>query len=303
MVASFSGSTMKQYNSVFKQWGSFCIEKNKDPFDVSVTSVIQFLTLKYNDGASYGTINTMRSALSALSGTDVGKNSMICRFMAGIFKLRPSFPRYQTTWDVNKVLTTLESWFPLSDLNFKDLTLKTVMLLALTTAHRAQTFASVKLSDIHETVSGITITITEIIKTSAPGKEQPLLVLPYFSPNPSLCVASHIKEYIRRSEEFRNQAKKLFISFKKPYVEICSQTISRWLKTTLSKSGIDISIFKGHSTRHASTSSALSSGVNIETIRKTAGWTKDSEVFAKFYNRLVVKDGCQFAISILNKRR
>ena len=166
---------MKQYNSVFKHWWKFCEERQVDPLTITKNLMLDFLTVKFNEGASYGTINTIRSALSELSGSDLGKNPLICRFMTGVYKLRPTFPRYQERWDVGQVLSTLESWFPLSDLSLQDLTLKTIILVALTSAHRAQTFASIKLSDIHGSDSGVKITITEIIKTSAPGKKQPLV--------------------------------------------------------------------------------------------------------------------------------
>ena len=72
------------------------------------------------------------------------------------------------------------------------------------------------------------------------------------------------------------------------------------MKETLNKSGLDTIIFSTHSTRHASTSAAQRLGVDIEVIRKTAGWTKSSETFAKFYNRDIVSDQEQFALPILN---
>ena len=38
------------------------------------------------------------------------------------------------------------------------------------------------------------------------------------------------------------------------------------------------------------TSSALLKGVDLSTIRRTAGWSKNSEIFAKFYNRPIIKE-------------
>ncbi|XP_060804898.1 uncharacterized protein LOC132902730 [Amyelois transitella] len=46
---------------------------------------------------------------------------------------------------------------------------------------------------------------------------------------------------------------------------------ARWIKTVLSESGVDASVFKAHSTRHAATSAAGAAGVSVETIRKAAG--------------------------------
>ena len=89
--------------------------------------------------------------------------------------------------------------------------------------------------------------------------------------------------------------------YKTPYKSVTSQTISRWIKNIFKASGIDCSIFSGHSTRHSSTSAALRAGINIETIRKTAGWTSSSQTFANFYN-LPIVDKSAFARAIINNR-
>ena len=64
---------------------------------------------------------------------------------------------------------------------------------------------------------------------------------------------------------------------------------------------VDTSVFTAHSTRHASTSAAKRRGVDLDLIRKTAGWTKNSQTFARFYNREIVSDNRQFALSILQE--
>ena len=64
------------------------------------------------------------------------------------------------------------------------------MLLALSTGHRLQTFSLLKRSNIIKTRSGIAIKVPDLIKTSGPGKPQPLLELPYLKEKPNICVAS-----------------------------------------------------------------------------------------------------------------
>lgn len=44
-------------------------------------------------------------------------------------------------------------------------------------------------------------------------------------------------------------------------------------------------IFSAHSTRHAATSAAYVKGISLETIRRTAGWSQGSQMFARVYNR------------------
>lgn len=101
------------------------------------------------------------------------------------------------------------------------------------------------------------------------------------------------------TKPLRGKENRLFITTKKPFKPICSQTISHWLKKTLEKSGVDITIFIAHSTRHAATSGAFAKGVNIDIIRKTAGWSRESQMFAKAYNRPIIRDKQEFARAIL----
>ena len=138
-----------------------------------------------------------------------------------------------------------------------------------------------------------------MIKTSGVGREQPLLQLPRLTDRSELCVVSALETYINRTENVRGEIDTLFLSLNKPRRGIYSETISRWLKKCLCLSGIDTDIFSGHSTRHAASSKADKLGVDTDTIRRTTGWSRRSEVFARFYNRPIVSDGFDFARNVL----
>ncbi|CAD6216738.1 GSCOCG00011356001-RA-CDS, partial [Cotesia congregata] len=135
------------------------------------------------------TLNSARAALSLISSEDVTNNQLISRFIKGSSKIRPSLPKYESTRDVNPVLKKLAAWFPLEDLTLKELTNKLVVLLALGTAHRSQTLALIKISNIIVLESKIEILIPDRIKTSRPGAPQPVLKLPFFHDRPELCIA------------------------------------------------------------------------------------------------------------------
>ena len=55
--------------------------------------------------------------------------------------------------------------------------------------------------------------ITQLVKQSAPGKAQPVLVIPRFLSDEGLCVATVLDEYIKRTEALRGSEKQLFIRF------------------------------------------------------------------------------------------
>ena len=64
-------------------------------------------------------------------------------------------------------------------------------------------------------------------------------------------------------------------------------TVSLWLKKFLRLSGIDTSIFTGHSTRTASASKAKQVGLNLPEIFKRGQWTNNT-TFETFYNKPIV---------------
>lgn len=91
MMSSWRSKTRTQYNIYFQRYAAFC-DKNLDPLNQSKKTVVRFLTDMFHEGYGYSSLNTARSAILCLSG--VGSFPMVCRFMRGVFKLRPTRPRY-----------------------------------------------------------------------------------------------------------------------------------------------------------------------------------------------------------------
>ena len=59
--------------------------------------------------------------------------------MKGVFRVRPSVPRYNYTWDVNLGLEYLKLYYPEEFVPLSRLTLNVTRLLALCTVQRDQT--------------------------------------------------------------------------------------------------------------------------------------------------------------------
>ncbi|RVE41599.1 hypothetical protein evm_013747 [Chilo suppressalis] len=288
ILASLSKKTSRQYEHSLSQWIIFCKNDNVDPLSSTVPTVISFLTQKFNEGLSYSSLNSMRSAISLILGSQLGSDERITRFFRGIYKLRPKTPRYEDIWDPDIVLNYLSDLFPNDSLSLSILSKKFVTLLALVTAHRVQTISLICITDISINDDYINIRIPATIKTTAPSRLQPKLVLPFFRENANICPATILLDYLNKTENIRQGCKQLILTIKKPHHAASATTISRWIKETLSDSGIDVNKYATHSTRHASTSKASEGGVNIEVIRKVAGWTANSSTFARFYKRPII---------------
>ena len=245
--------------------------------------MLEFLTELYGLGLQYSALNTARSALSCVlyqGRSTIGTDPLITRFMKGVFQTRPVKCKYKSVWDVNIVLSFIEKLGDNSGLSLKNLTLKLAMLVALTSAQRCQSVHNLNLENMNVIGEKYVFSLGQI-KQTRPNAHSFFMELMPYRDNPSLCVVLTLKEYLARTEKFRNDEKSLFISYFKPHHKVGRDTISRWIKTVLQQCGI--STFGSHSTRAASTSKALSSCVPIQEILKRAGWSS-SKTSAKHYH-------------------
>ncbi|CAG9137807.1 unnamed protein product [Plutella xylostella] len=163
MSASLTKSTKSQYNTSLKQWWNYCCLNNVNFYNVKISSLLDFLTQCYQSGSSYGSLNSHRSAISLISVNAIGNDEKLKRFFKGVFKMRPTFPRYNITWDPNIVLDYLSNQYPNDSLSLEQLSKKCVVLLALATGHRTQTLSLIKIKNILEFSDKIVIPIIIII--------------------------------------------------------------------------------------------------------------------------------------------
>ena len=142
-----------------------------------------------------------------------------------------------------------------------------------------------------------TFQLVEHLKQSRPGVKNPLVKLKAFE-DKALCVVSTLQEYLTRTQTLRGSESQLFISYRKPFKKVSRDTVSRWVRSVLTDSGIDTSRFKPHSTRAASASAASNASVSLDDILQTAGWSSES-TFATFYNKPIAKENT-FADGVLS---
>lgn len=285
MLNSISNSTLRQYSITYTKWWKFCKKYDLNIYSVSVGNIISFLYSLFVMKLSYSSLNSHRSALGLILNISSDDNLLIKRFLKGVFRDRPSFPKYTSTWDPFIVLQYIKQWYPLDLLSLEQLTKKTATLLVLASGHRINTLSKIHIDNIIYSSNSINIYFTDILKTSSHNREQPVLKFTLFHGHLDLCVVTTLKAYLERTRSFRNNEKYLFLTHRKPFHKASTSTISRWVKDVMKASGVDIAKFKTHSARHASTSAVYRAGLSLDVIKETAGWSKKSHVFAKFYNR------------------
>lgn len=152
--------------------------------------------------------------------------------------LKPPRPRYDYVWDPAPVLAKISTFYLHDSLPLSVLSKKLVLLLALATGHRVQTLASFRLSQI--SINGqLIIRVPDRLKTSAPGRPQPFFRFSPFVDNEALCIYSLVKTYLGVTNNLRlPSCDQLFISWSKPHKAVTTQTISRWIRSSLEECGV-----------------------------------------------------------------
>ena len=306
LMASWKPGTGKQYRPHIRRWSEFCDRWRVNSFTPGISHVVNFLSETFHRNVGYEAVNTARSALSSLgivvAGCRVGTHPLVVRFMKGVFNLRPPLPRYTETWDTQPVLNALQSMYPLHSLSLKDLTLKLVMLMALTQAARVQTLHFLILDGLCFEPGFTTLALGGNIKQCRPGFNVRSVRFQAYPKDIRLCVCETLRHYITRTEDLRQGTSQdrtsLLISFIKPHRAVSRDTVARWVKCMLNRSGVDTTKFSAGSVRPAAASKAKALSVPISCIMAKAGWSQES-TFAKFYDKTIIRPVDQFQEAVL----
>ena len=179
------------------------------------------------------------------------------------------------------------------------------MLLALTAPKRSSELQVLDIRFMRVHPEGVEFQLPGLTKTSS---EISTVFFARFEKDHKLCVLQCLQTYQEKTRVFRpilspSQLNQLLISYRRPHAPVKTCTIVRWIEAVLGKAGVDINIFKAHSSRSASTSRALCGGVSLEEVLKMADWSGRS-TFNRFDNtcaRSVLESTEWFPYLALNK--
>ena len=309
MQGARAESTRSLYNCKWKVFVKWCESFHIQPFRATVSEVLLFLQELLEKGRAFSTIKVYLAAISAChmglaDGRTVGQHPLVCKFMKGARRERPVVQSLVPPWDLALVLDSLSRppFEPLEEVSMKILSLKTALLLALSTSKRV--------SDLHALSANPGLTTFSAGGAKVVIKPNPAFVpknpflkivpvdLEAFHPPPfssdedrrlhCLCPVRALKVYIDRSKTSR-QSDQLFVSWDPRAVgkPITKMRLSRWLVEAIqsaydSKGMLPPEGLRAHSTRGMAASWALCGGVSIQDVCTAASWSSPL-TFVRFY--------------------
>ncbi|KAL0172893.1 hypothetical protein M9458_033204, partial [Cirrhinus mrigala] len=135
-------SMMQAYALRLGLYNDWCSSRREDPQRCSIGVVLSFLQEKLERRLSPSTLKVYVAAITAyhdaVDGLPLGRHHLIIRFLIGAKRLNPRRPHLIPSWDLSTVLTGLwrDPFGPLESVELKYLSLKTSLLIALTSIKR-----------------------------------------------------------------------------------------------------------------------------------------------------------------------
>ena len=240
------------------------------------------------EGLSWQYIGGARSALSStlppVEGFKIGDHPSVSRLVKGALELRPPIPALVPQWSVAKVLRELDSWDMQKDLSLMDLTLKTILLVALASAKRVDSISKFVVTDGFLEVSDSMARIQPISleKNSRADHLPPVVKIQAYPDRITICPLCYLKGYLRRTEPTRSSPS-LFVTVNAPNGAASKVSLRRYIVAALEKCE---AFSTPGSPRSASTWRARAMGAPMATILEAGDWA-GAEVFKKHnYNAL-----------------
>ncbi|XP_072009229.1 uncharacterized protein [Engystomops pustulosus] len=277
LKASRKPVTFAIYHKIWKRFCSFCKDSPPSQANLNILQVLEFLQKGLELGLSTSTLKVQVSALSAFFDQPLIEHRWVKRFIKAASRLKPQTVKKSSAWDLTLVLNALmkEPFEPIDSSSVKNLTLKTVFLIAITSARRLGELQAISIREPYMKILDDRIVLMSdpnfVPKVVSDFHRNQEIILPSFCENPS---SAREREW--SSLDGKSKGRKA-----------SKATIARWLRLAiascydLQKSPIPAGI-RAHSTRAMSTSWAERRGASLDQICRAATWSS-STTFSKHY--------------------
>ena len=228
-------STSKVYQQCWNEWAGWCSQQGLPNTVISDPKLANFLLHLFQVGLAWHSIGTYCSAIYVFLEPHqlhmASNHHVISKLMQ-----HPPAHKHFDPWDVEWLLSFLESWALASSLTYFTLAWKTATLLALVTAKCCSDLMSLCIDNLHLFVqhnSAIFIPMSGG-KPDCLGHLYPQIHIESHS-NVNLCPVFYLKAYLRCTESFRMKpdgfhVTALFWSNDRQHWPVCAKTISSWVR-------------------------------------------------------------------------
>ncbi|XP_072050046.1 uncharacterized protein [Amphiura filiformis] len=243
-------STLGIYSGRLGRYYKWCEKTNCSPARATQSQIADFLTEVFDSGLQVATVSNYKSAIAAIhrgfeDGSTLYKNDYIRLLLNGMYNSRPPKRRIVPAWNLSKVLELLKGapYEPMKSATLREITLKTVFLVALATGRRRSELQALSFKTLVFSRNGVSMTfkVGFIAKMSRRFNTGPSCFRGLALSHRLWCPERTIEHYIYRTSNIRGSTDQLFITHAKPNKAASKQTLARWLVSLI----VDAKAFEG----------------------------------------------------------
>ena len=281
-------STNRIYQRIWSKFSNYTSSMDGSPSNPRIQDILGFLQTGLDLPLSVSSLRVQISAISAFTGISWATHTLVRQFFRGAMQLRPlRKPRF-SKWDLPLVLDFFSDHQNSVQQSIKDLSLKVVFLVAMTSAKRVSEIGSLGCKEPFLTFFPDRVVLIPMLghkpKVTSVFHENQEIVLPIFRSSEGsdvhpLDVGNVLKQYLEATAPFR-QSDHLFVSFhgKNKGMRASSRTIAAWIVQAIqgaykAKGLAPPEAVTAHSTRGVATSWAAARHVSPEVICRAASWS------------------------------
>ncbi len=307
IIQARAPSTRQTYALKWSLFATWCSSRREDPRRCTIGVVLSFLQERLERRLSPSTLKVYVAAIAAhhdaVDGRSLGKHDLIVRFLKGARRMNPSRPPLVPSWDLSIVLAGLQRgpFEPLDSVELKFLSLKTVLLTALTSIKRVGDLQAFSVSEeclvfgpvySHVVLRPRPGYVPKVPTTPFRDQVVNMQALPSEEADPALallCPVRALRIYVTRTRSVRS-SEQLFVCHggQQKGKAVSKQRLAHWIVEAVAlayqSQGEPCPLgVRAHSTRSVASSHALAHGASLADICRAAGWATPN-TFARFYN-------------------
>ena len=300
---SRSKSTNALYQLRWSQYVKWCRKNKLSALRPSVNSICKFFIYLWEEKKfAVGTIKGFRSVLQSVLrhvDFDVSTNQDISDVIRSFIVERPIIKKESIAWNVDIVLKYLcsERFEPLSSASLRDVTRKTMFLVALALAKRVSELQALS-SDVGFSDQGATVSLSLGFRAKNDNKAKALprsfLIkslqqLVGQEEERKFCPVRALSAYLQRTKNYDRKGRNLFLAPSNPSRSASKNGIAYLLKSVIKEAHEkadpeSLKLYKVmiHEIRAVSTSLAFAHNLSIDSVIEAGQWRSNS-VFASHY--------------------
>ncbi|XP_075781544.1 uncharacterized protein LOC142828046 [Pelodiscus sinensis] len=308
LLHSRKESTRNTYLAKWQRFSNWCLQNDIQPLSSPLQYVLDYILHLRNSGLALSSLKVHLAAISAfhhpVEGSSLFSHVITKRFLKGLINLYPPRRALSPSWNLDLVLDTImyPPFEPLASVSLHMLTMKTVFLLAITSARRVSELGALMASPPFMVFSKDTVMLQLhpdfIPKVCSSFHINEPIVLSAFYPKPhssskdalfhTLDVRRAFSFYIDRTRQWR-RTDRLFVSSaqRSKGKALSNQRIAKLITLCITnchsiRNKPLLSLPRAHSMRAVATSTAFARGVPLVDICRAATWAS-SVTFACHY--------------------